>query len=175
MDKIVNDTPKGTSFRRNTPYDVYIAKIRQSVFGRPFVKRLALRYRTVVCLSVYLVTSVYCGQMVWWIKMPLGRKVGLSPRDIVLDRDFVPLPKKGAEPLSPAQFSAHVYSGQTTRWIKMPLRMEVGIVPGHPAPCPKNRGTAPPPNFWPISIVAKWLNRSRCHLVGRSFGGLRGR
>ena len=104
MDKIVNDTPKGTSFRRNTPYDVYIAKIRQSVFGRPFVKRLALRYRTVVCLSVYLVTSVYCGQTVEWIKMSLGMEVGLGPGDIVLDGDPAP-PRKGAQQLP--HFSAH--------------------------------------------------------------------
>ena len=26
---------------------------------------------------------------------------------------------------------------------------------------------SPPPNFWPMSIVAKWLDGSRCHLVQR--------
>ena len=31
---------------------------------------------------------------------------------------------------------------------------------------PSQRGTAHP-NFRPISLVAKWLNGSRCHLVGR--------
>jgi len=35
---------------------------------------------TLSCLSV---TLVYCGQMVGWIKMPLGTEVGLSPGDIV--------------------------------------------------------------------------------------------
>jgi len=25
----------------------------------------------------------------------------------------------------------------------------------------------PPPNFWPMSVVAKWLDGSRCHLVQR--------
>jgi len=25
----------------------------------------------------------------------------------------------------------------------------------------------PPPNFWPMSLVAKRLDRSRCHLVRR--------
>jgi len=29
------------------------------------------------------------------------------------------------------------------------------------------RGTTPSPNFWPISIVAKQLDASRCHLVQR--------
>ena len=36
--------------------------------------------------------------------MPLGRKVGLDPSDIVVDGDPAPLPKKGQSP----QFSAHV-------------------------------------------------------------------
>ena len=62
-----------------------------SIFGRPFVKRFALCYRTVVChvclscLSVsYLsVTLVYCGQKVGWIKMPLDTEVGLGQGDIV--------------------------------------------------------------------------------------------
>jgi len=52
----------------------------------------------------------------------------------------------------------------------MKLGMEVGLDPGHivldgdPAPL-LQRGTAP--NFRPISVVAIWLDGSRCHLVGR--------
>jgi len=57
-------------------------------FGRPFVKRFALCYRSVVCLSRLSVTLVYCGQTVGWIKMPLGMEVGLGPGDIVLDGDL---------------------------------------------------------------------------------------
>jgi len=50
------------------------------LFGPPFVKRFALCYRTVVCLSVCLsVTLVYCGQTVGWIKMKLDMEVGLGP------------------------------------------------------------------------------------------------
>ena len=30
---------------------------------------------------------------------------------------------------------------------------------------PSQRGT--PPNFWPISVAAKWLHRTKCHLVWR--------
>jgi len=30
-----------------------------------------------------------------WMKMPLGREVGLGPSDIVLDGDPAPLPKRG--------------------------------------------------------------------------------
>ena len=48
------------------------------------------------CLSVLFVClSLYCGQMVGWIKMPLGMVVGLGPGDIVLGGDPAP-PHKGA-------------------------------------------------------------------------------
>ena len=53
----------------------------------------------------------------------------------------------------------------------MKLGTEVGLGPGHivldgdPAP-PPERGTALP-NFRPISVVAKWLDGSRCHFVRR--------
>ena len=51
----------------------------------------------------------------------------------------------------------------------MPLGMEVCLGPGDfvldgdPAP-PEKKGTAPHPIFWPMSIVAKRLDGSRCHL-----------
>jgi len=40
---------------------------------------------------------ICCGQMARWIKMPLIRKVGLNPSDIVLDEDPTPAPPKRAE------------------------------------------------------------------------------
>jgi len=61
-----------------------------------------------------------------------------------------------------------VYCVQTIGWIKMKLGVEVGFVHGHivldgtQLQLPKT-GTAP--NFWPISVVAKRLDGSRCHLV----------
>ena len=63
-----------------------------------------------------------------------------------------------------------MYCGQTVGWIKMKLGMRVGLGPGHNVldgdpSSPPQRGTAP--NFRPISVRAKWLNDSRCHLVGR--------
>jgi len=62
-------------------FDVYL------VFGRPLVKRFALCYQTVVCLSVMV---VYCGQMVGWIKMKLGTEVDLGPGHTVLDGAHLP-------------------------------------------------------------------------------------
>jgi len=77
-------------------------------------------------------------------------------------------PKKFTSP----QFSARVCCGQTAGWTKMPLGMELVLGPGEfvfdgdPA-LPRKKGTAFPPNFWPMSIVAKRLDGSRCHLVRR--------
>ena len=54
----------------------------------------------------------------------------------------------------------------------MKLGMDVGLDPGHilldgdPAPPPKKGGHSPQ-FFLPMSVVAKRLDGSRCHLVGR--------
>jgi len=61
-------------------------------------KRFALCYLT----AVLSVTLMYCGQMVGWIKMPLGMEVGLGPGHIVLDGEWEwdppPPRKRGAHP-----------------------------------------------------------------------------
>jgi len=92
-------------------------------------------------------------------------EVGLSPGDCVRWRLSDPPQKRGGAP----QFSAHVYCGQTAAWIKMPLETEVVlgqddiVLDGDPAPLSKK--AAQPPYFRPISIVAKRLDVSKCHLV----------
>jgi len=79
-----------------------------------------------------------------------------------------PPPERGR---SPPQFSAHFYCGQTAGCVKMPLDMDVGLSPGdfvldgEAVPLP-DKG-AEPPNFWPMFIMAKRLDGSRCHLVRR--------
>ena len=91
-------------------------------------------------------------------------------------------PQKGGRAFP--QFSAHfvclsgclsvtlVYCGQTVGRIKMKLGIQVGLGPDHivlggdPSP-PPLKGHSPPPNFRPISVAAKWLHGSRCHLVWR--------
>jgi len=61
-----------------------------------------------------------------------------------------------------------VYCGERVGRIKMKLGLQLGLGPGHivldgdPAPL-HQRGTAP--NFRPMSVAAKWLHGSRCHLV----------
>ena len=54
----------------------------------------------------------------------------------------------------------------------MPLGMEVGLDPSDIGldadPAPPHG--AQPPNFWPMSFVAKRLDGLRCHLVRREVG-----
>ena len=107
---------------------------------------------------------VCCGQTAGWNKKSLGTGVGLGPGHIVLDGD--PAPPKGAQP----QLSAHVCCGQMAGWTKMPLGTKVGLGPGHSvldgdAAAPKKGHS--PHTFWTVSIVAKRLDGSGCHLVRR--------
>ena len=123
--------------------------------------------RCPVSLSVLSVTFVYCGQTVGQIKMKLGTQIDLDPGHIVLDGDPALPPPKVHSP----QFLAHICCGQMDGWIKMSLGRKVGFNPsdivldGDLAPPFPKGGRAP--NFWPMSIVAKRLDGSRCHLVRR--------
>jgi len=111
--------------------------------GRPFVKRLAVCYRTVI-LSVCPV----CDVGVLWPNSSmdqdkLGVEVGLGPGDIVLDRNPA-TPKERAQPV---QFSACVCCVQRIGWIKMQLGTEVDLSPCHivlDGDSPRNGHSSPP-------------------------------
>ena len=111
---------------------------------------------------------ICCGQMAAWIKMSLGMEVGIGPRRLCVRWGPRSPVLKGEQSPPPPKFSANVYCGQTAGWMKMVLGMEVGpgdfVLDGDPVPFPK-RGRSPLPNFRPISIVAKRLHASKCHLV----------
>jgi len=102
---------------------------------------------------------LYCGQTAGCIKMPLGMEVGLSPGDFVLDGDPTAT-LKGAEPhpifgprlLCPNGCMDHdatwyggrpAYATLCSMWTQLP---------------PEKEAYPPPPNFWPVSIVAKRLD-----------------
>ena len=71
---------------------------------------------------------ICCGQMDRWIKMPLGRKIGLDPSDIVLDGDPAPpLQKSGrAHPnFRPCLLCPNGWMDQHA------LGVDVGHGPGH--------------------------------------------
>ena len=99
--------------------------IGSAVFGRPFVKRFALCYRTValpVCLSVLSclsVTLVYCGQTVGKLNLT-WRWPRPRPHCVEDGGPSPPSPQKGAQP----QFSAHVRCGQTAGCIRIPFGTE---------------------------------------------------
>ena len=112
---------------------------------------------------------MYCGQTVGWTEIKLGMPVSLGTGHIVLDGEGTQLPfSKGAEP---CQFSAHICCGQMAGWIKMPLGREVGlsqsdiVLHGDPAYPSLKVGAEPLLHFRPMSIVAKRLYQSKCHLV----------
>ena len=78
-----------------------LTSLSDVIYGRRFVKRFALRYQTVVCLSCLSILStplVHCGHTVGWINIKLGKQVGLGPGHIVLDGDPAPLPQRGTAP-----------------------------------------------------------------------------
>jgi len=99
----------------------YIVEIR--FIERPFVKRFALCYQTVVCPVCLSVTFMHCGQTVRRIKMKLGMRIGLGPGHIVLDGNPAPLTQRGTA----SQFSVHICCGQMAAWIKMSLGMELDL------------------------------------------------
>jgi len=101
--------------------------------------------------------------------MVFGMEVGLSPSDlVVLDGDPSLLPPKGGR--APSPISAHFYCDQSAGCTEMPLGMELGLSPGDfvrwgHSPLPKKG--AKPPNFRPMLIEAKRLDRSGWHLARR--------
>ena len=64
-----------------------------------------------------------------------------------------------------------VYYGQQVGCIKMKLGTVAGLDPGYTVldgdPAPPKKATEPPPNFRPMSVLAKRLHGLRCHLVLR--------
>ena len=116
-------------------------------------------------------THVYCGQTAVCIRIPLGTDVGLSLGDIVLDGDPAPLPKKGGGApfpiFGPFLLWPNGWMHQDATWYPgrpQPRRLCVRWVAQPPSP---KRGRSLPPNFRPMSIVAKRLDGLRCHLVRR--------
>ena len=134
-------------------------KLGHVVFGRPFVKRFALCYRTVVCpvCSIPSVTLVYCGQTVGRIKMKLGTQVGLGSGHIVLDGEPGPLPQSGTDPpiFGPYQLWLNGSTNQDATWYEGRPRPRPHCITWRPS-SPSEKGHSPsPPNIRPISIVAK--------------------
>jgi len=91
--------------------------------------------------------------------MALGKEVGLSPGDFVLDGDPASSPKRGRSPLP--NFRQNVYCAQTAGCMTMPFGMEVGlsqgdfVYDGDPAFLPQKGDGPPSPIFGPCLL---WPN-----------------
>jgi len=105
----------------------------------------------------------YCGQAAAWIKMPLGTEVGIGLRDIVFDVDPA-TPRKRAHPPHPIFGTCLLWPNG---WMDEDAAWS-GNRPRHRPHCirrdrsSRERGTAPPPSFRPISIVATVAHLSYC-------------
>ena len=103
--------------------------------------------------------------------MPLGMEVGLGPGHILPERDPAVPPKRGtsAPYFRNLWTAAHVYCGQTAGWIRIPRGTVVGLGPADNVldrdPALSKKGIQPP--FWPMSVLSKRLDGSRCRLVRR--------
>jgi len=144
------------------------------IFGRPFVKRVALCYRTVVLtVDMSCLSQTVCDiRVLWpngWMDQYETWHGGRPPPRPQCGRWGTSSPEKRTQP----QFSAHVRCSQTASCIKMPYGTEVGLCPGDivldggSAPPPQREGTQQPPPIFGQYVVAKGLNGSRCHLVQR--------
>jgi len=144
-----------------------------------------LSVRCLSCLSCLSVTLVYCGHTVGRIKMKLGAQVGLGPGHIVLGGDPALPPLKGHNPhpqkffgpyllrpngcmdqnvIRPCVLLPNGWMNEGGTWHggrPQPRRLCVRC---GPSPLPQ-KGRSPLPNFRSISVVAKRLHASKCHLV----------
>jgi len=111
-------------------------------------KRFALCYLTAVLSA----TLMYCGQMVGWIKMPLGMEVGLGPGHIVLDGEWEwdpPPPRKGGRSppiFGPCLLWPNGWMDQDTTWWGRRLDPGDVVLDGDSA-LPTKRGTSAHPHF----------------------------
>ena len=138
------------------------------IFGRPFLKRFALSYRTAVCPVCLSVSLLYCSQTVGWIKMKLGMRVGLGPGHIVLDGDLAPLPKKGAQPpiFGSCLLWPNGWVDQDGTWHGGCLGSGHIVLDGHSAPLPKKG--AQPPIFGPCLLWQNsWMDQDATWYDGR--------
>jgi len=85
----------------------------------------------------------------------------------MLDGEPAPLLKKGEHPLifSPCLLCPDSWMDHDATWYEDRPRPKRHCFIWGPSSHPQKGGTAP--NFWSMSIVAKRLHGSRCHLVQR--------
>jgi len=105
------------------------------------------------CLSCLSVTLVDCGQTAGWIKMPLGREIGLGP---------------WGHSVRWGHSSPHpTFRPMSIVTNNMPLGMEIvspidTVINGDPAPPPQKKGALHPPLFAHIHCDQTVAHLSNC-------------
>jgi len=101
---------------------------------------------------------ICCCQMARWIKMPLGREVGLGSSDIVLDGDPAP-------PIfRPYLLWPKGWMEQDASWYgSRPQPKPRCVRRGPSSPPRRERSTAAAPSFRPMSIVVTVAHLSYCY------------
>jgi len=112
------------SCRRRSSTKITQSIVNAPVIGRPFVILFTLCCQTVVLSVISCVRSVYCGQTVECIRIPLGTEVGLGPGHTVLDGEPAP-PTERATAAPPPLFDP-LCSGRVAHlsncWVLVPYR-----------------------------------------------------
>jgi len=112
---------------------------------------------------------ICCSQMAAWIKMSLDMELVLGPGDFVLDGDPAPAPQKGRggapKIFGPCLLWPNGWMDEAGTWRGGRPQSRRLCVRCGSSPLPQKGGGATLLNFRPISIVAKRLYASRCHLV----------
>jgi len=111
--------------------------------------------------------------MARWMKLPLGRKVGLDPGHIVLDGDTTPSPKKEAEPpiFGPCLLWPNRCMDQDATWYGARLRPRPHYDRWGPSCPPKRRS----PQF-SVHVccgqTAGWIKMPLGTMVGLDLGNI---
>ena len=97
--------------------------------------------------SPQFLANICCGRMAGWIKMSLGKKVGLSPSDIVLDGDQALLPQRGRSPpiCGPCLLLTNGWMDEDATLYGSRPQPRPHCVRRGPNSSPRERGTAVPP------------------------------
>ena len=139
------------------------------VFGRPFVKRFALCYQTVVCPVCHV-----CDVAVLWPNSWMDQdKTWLASRPrpwphCVRWGPSTPSPKGTQPPIfGPYPLRQNGWMDQDGIWHGDGRWSRHIVQDGDPAHLPKKWQRSPLPNFRSISIVSKRLDASRCQLIWR--------
>jgi len=142
------------------------------LFDRPFAKRFALCYRSVVCLSCPVCLWRWC--TVAKRKMKLGMQVGLGPCHIVLDMTQFPLPQRGtavtAQPqiFGPCLLLPNGWMDQDVTWHGGTPRPRTYCARWRPSSLPKKGHSLPPGIFGHVCCgqTAGWSKMSLGTMVG---------